>query len=91
MPEPEMTSGMYGPDITFAGVPRTTLEVLAEGGLDVVFAGAPFDGAAASWPPTRPAPAADPSPRSWRGATSSDAPTPLPGGDGSARATGRST
>jgi hypothetical protein len=23
MPEPEMTPAMYGPDITFAGVPRT--------------------------------------------------------------------
>jgi DNA-binding transcriptional LysR family regulator len=27
---------MYGPDITFAGVPRTTLEALAEAGLDAV-------------------------------------------------------
>src|SRR3984885_10543401 len=42
MPEPEMTPAMYGPDITFAGVPRTSLSELPE--LDIVFVGAPFDG-----------------------------------------------
>ena len=44
MPEPELTPGMYGPDITFAGVPRTTLDALADGDFDIVFIGAPFDG-----------------------------------------------
>src|SRR6478735_6305797 len=53
MPEPEMTPGMYGPDITFAGVPRTTLGALAEAGLDVVFVGAPFDGGTSHPPGTR--------------------------------------
>lgn len=53
MPEPEMTPGMYGPDITFAGVPRTTLAALAEAGLDVVFVGAPLDGGTSHRPGTR--------------------------------------
>jgi len=44
---------MYGPDITFAGVPRTTLDALAEAGLDVVFVGAPFDGGTSHRPGTR--------------------------------------
>ena len=53
MPEPELTPGMYGPDITFAGVPRTTLGALADAGLDVVFVGAPFDGGTSHRPGTR--------------------------------------
>ena len=54
MPEPEMTRAMYGPDITFAGVPRTSLEALGEGGgYDVVFVGAPFDGGTTNRPGTR--------------------------------------
>ncbi len=35
---------MYGPDITFAGVPRTTLHALADGDFDIAIVGAPFDG-----------------------------------------------
>lgn len=38
---------MYGPDITFAGIPRTDLTALggaAPGSHDVVVLGAPFDG-----------------------------------------------
>ena len=43
MPEHEMTRAMYGPDITFAGVPRTSLEILDhDAGYDIVFVGAPF-------------------------------------------------
>jgi agmatinase len=54
MPEPEMTPAMYGPEITFAGVPRTSLASLAEGdGYDVVFVGAPFDGGTTNRPGTR--------------------------------------
>jgi agmatinase len=54
MPEPEMTPAMYGPDITFAGVPRTSLASLSEGdGYDVVFVGAPFDGGTTNRPGTR--------------------------------------
>jgi agmatinase len=52
MPEPEMTRAMYGPDITFAGVPRATLESLGDG-YDVVFVGAPFDGGTTNRPGTR--------------------------------------
>ena len=44
---------MYGPDITFAGVPRTTLDALADGNLDIVFIGAPFDGGTSHRPGTR--------------------------------------
>src|SRR6202012_5741427 len=44
MPEPEMTPAMYGPEITFAGVPRATLESLADDPLDIGLVGAPFDG-----------------------------------------------
>src|ERR1700749_2733889 len=51
MPEPEMTPAMYGPDITFAGVPRTPLPELPE--LDIVFVGAPFDGGTSHRPGTR--------------------------------------
>ncbi|HLI42602.1 MAG TPA: agmatinase [Streptosporangiaceae bacterium] len=39
---PEMLRGMFGPDVTFLGVPRAELGSLA--GLDVVVVGAPFDG-----------------------------------------------
>jgi agmatinase len=56
MTEPGMTRGMYGPDITFAGVERTTLETLGtagDGGYDVVFLGAPFDGGTSHRPGTR--------------------------------------
>ena len=54
MPEPEMTPAMYGPDITFAGVPRASLASLSEGdGYDVVFVGAPFDGGTTNRPGTR--------------------------------------
>ena len=44
MPEPEMTPAMYGPEITFVGVPRATLESLADEPLDIAIIGAPFDG-----------------------------------------------
>ncbi|MBO0824688.1 MAG: agmatinase family protein [Actinobacteria bacterium] len=47
-----MTRAMYGPDITFAGVPRATLESLGDG-YDVVFVGAPFDGGTTNRPGTR--------------------------------------
>src|ERR1700761_6972412 len=53
MPEPEIVPGMYGPDFTFAGVPRTTLDAVGEAGLDVVFVGAPFDGGTSHRPGTR--------------------------------------
>jgi agmatinase len=39
-----MVRGMYGPDVTFLGVPRAELDALD--GLDVVFIGAPFDSGA---------------------------------------------
>ena len=39
-----MVRGMYGPDVTFLGVPRAELDALD--GLDVVFLGAPFDSGA---------------------------------------------
>ena len=46
---------MYGPDITFAGVPRTSLEEVAApgSGFDIVFVGAPFDGGTSHRPGTR--------------------------------------
>jgi agmatinase len=44
---------MYGPDITFAGVPRTTFDALADGGFDIVIIGAPFDGGTSHRPGTR--------------------------------------
>jgi len=47
-----MTRAMYGPDITFAGVPRTSLETLNDG-YDIVFVGAPFDGGTTNRPGTR--------------------------------------
>jgi agmatinase len=44
MPEPEMTPAMYGPEITFVGIPRAELESLASEPLDIAIIGAPFDG-----------------------------------------------
>jgi len=43
--------GMYGPDVTFLGVPRVELDALD--GHDVVFLGAPFDGGTSHRPGTR--------------------------------------
>src|SRR5690242_21934494 len=43
--------GMYGPDVTFLGVPRVELDALD--GYDVVFLGAPFDGGTSYRPRTR--------------------------------------
>src|SRR3984885_4303936 len=37
----QVVRGMFGPDVTFLGVPRAELDALA--GLDVVFVGAPYD------------------------------------------------
>jgi agmatinase len=47
-----MTRAMYGPDITFAGVPRASLDTLGAG-YDIVFVGAPFDGGTTNRPGTR--------------------------------------
>src|SRR5258707_1336726 len=44
MPEPQMYRSMYGPEITFAGVPRVELSDVGAGQYDIVFVGAPFDG-----------------------------------------------
>jgi agmatinase len=46
-----MIRGMYGPDVTFLGVPRAELDALD--GLDVVFIGAPFDSGASHRPGAR--------------------------------------
>src|SRR6266581_3220940 len=46
-----MVRGMYGPDVTFLGVPRAGLDALD--GLDVVFLGAPFDSGTSYRPGTR--------------------------------------
>ena len=46
-----MLRGMYGPDVTFLGVPRVELDALD--GYDVVFLGAPFDGGTSHRPGTR--------------------------------------
>ena len=43
--------GMYGPDVTFLGVPRVELDALD--GYEVVFLGAPFDGGTSHRPGTR--------------------------------------
>ena len=43
--------GMYGPDVTFLGVPRVELDALD--GYDVVFLGAPFDGGTSHRPGAR--------------------------------------
>jgi agmatinase len=53
MPEPHIIPSMYGPDFTFAGVPRTTLAELADAHLDIVIIGAPFDGGTSHRPGTR--------------------------------------
>ncbi len=53
MPEPEMTRAMYGPEITFLGVPGAELSAVAGLGLDAVFVGAPFDGGTSHRPGTR--------------------------------------
>src|SRR5579871_5307728 len=47
----DMLRGMYGPDVTFLGVPRAELGALA--GLDVVVVGAPFDGGPSHRPGAR--------------------------------------
>ena len=46
----EIERGMYGPDVTFLGVPRTELGAT---GLDVVFIGAPYDGGTSHRPGAR--------------------------------------
>src|ERR1700739_3307375 len=46
----EIERGMYGPDVTFLGVPRTEL---GAPGLDVVFIGAPFDSGTSHRPGAR--------------------------------------
>ena len=53
MPEPEMYRSMFGPEITFLGVPRVELPDLGTGQYDVVFLGAPFDGGTTYRPGTR--------------------------------------
>ncbi|HEY6297598.1 MAG TPA: arginase family protein, partial [Streptosporangiaceae bacterium] len=47
----EMVRGMFGPDVTFLGVPRAELGSLS--GLDVVFLGAPFDSGTSHRPGAR--------------------------------------
>src|SRR5580692_10079760 len=47
----ELVGGMFGPDVTFLGVPRVSLAAL--GGLDVVFIGAPYDGGTSHRPGAR--------------------------------------
>src|SRR6201986_1255816 len=49
--EDPILRGMYGPDVTFLGVPRVALDALD--GYDVVFLGAPFDGGTSHRPGTR--------------------------------------
>jgi agmatinase len=46
----EIERGMYGPDVTFLGVPRTEL---GAAGLDVVFIGAPYDAGTSHRPGAR--------------------------------------
>jgi agmatinase len=54
-----MVRGMYGPDLTFLGVPRCHLaDPDSYGGADVVVVGAPFDGGTSHRPGTRFGPAA---------------------------------
>jgi agmatinase len=53
MPEPEMYRSMFGPEITFLGVPRVDLSDLGTGQYDIVFLGAPFDGGTTHRPGTR--------------------------------------
>src|SRR3984885_8609946 len=47
----ELVGGMFGPDVTFLGVPRAALDALD--GLDVVFIGAPFDSGTSHRPGAR--------------------------------------
>ena len=47
----ETVRGMFGPDVTFLGVPRTELDALA--GLDIVFLGAPYDAGTSHRPGAR--------------------------------------
>src|ERR1700693_5173281 len=53
MPEPEIYRSMYGPEITFAGVPRVEINDLGGGQYDVVFIGAPLAGGTTYRPGTR--------------------------------------
>jgi agmatinase len=50
-PDEVTVRGMYGPDVTFLGVPRVELDALD--GYDVVFLGAPFDSGTSHRPGTR--------------------------------------
>src|SRR6202050_2283800 len=47
----ETVRGMFGPDVTFLGVPRAELDSLA--GYDVVFVGAPYDAGTSHRPGAR--------------------------------------
>src|ERR1700752_1691004 len=47
----ETGRGMFGPDVTFLGVPRAELNALT--GLDIVFLGAPYDAGTSHRPGTR--------------------------------------
>ena len=47
----ETVRGMFGPDVTFLGVPRAELGALD--GLDVVFLGAPYDSGTSHRPGAR--------------------------------------
>jgi arginase family enzyme len=49
--EERIVRGMYGPDVTFLGVPRVELDALD--GYDVVFLGAPFDSGTSHRPGAR--------------------------------------
>src|SRR5256884_8404699 len=49
--EGDIVRGLFGPDVTFLGVPRVELDALD--GYDVVFLGAPFDGGTSHRPGTR--------------------------------------
>jgi agmatinase len=56
MPEPEMTRAMYGPEITFLGVPHAELSGLAAAGTgaaDVAIVGAPWDSGTSHRPGAR--------------------------------------
>jgi len=55
MPEPEMTRAMYGPEITFLGVPYAKLGGLAarSGAADVAIVGAPWDSGTSHRPGAR--------------------------------------
>jgi agmatinase len=47
----ELVRGLFGPDVTFLGVPRCSIDALD--GLDVVFVGAPFDSGTSHRPGAR--------------------------------------